>query len=310
MAKKSIRSRLPEEEPISQDELIDYDGRPTTAPISVTLTNKDDIDATTCLFPFAVKVDPSARFPKGLRYVPCGHCEDCMRRKRNQWFFRIKQEARSHLLNLFVTLTYDDDHLVYDDNGNPCVFKEEIRQFMRRLRKEIYPNKVRYYGISEYGPTTFRPHYHIVLFNWPVGYDQYSILLKTWGKGNNITVSILQDEQAMYVCRYHTDKGFTPYGFQPTFTFMSKQPGIGACYADDPDVRNYYLNDPERALSAPLEGGKRTSLGRYLRHRIYGKEFECPAPPDDGRDNLSRGERLRTYYAKKAKRRAKLNGKL
>lgn len=307
----SRRSRLPAVGPISPDELVDYDGAPIEAPSDLSLGGIKDIDSTTCLFPFAVKLEkPTALFPTGYRNVPCGHCEDCLRRKRNQWFFRIKQEAKSHILNLFVTLTYDDESLVYDGVGNPCVFKGEIQHFMRRLRKQLNPNKIRYFGISEYGPTTLRPHYHIILFGWPPGYDPYSILLDVWGRADNITVTVLQDAQIMYCCRYHTDKGFTPSGFQPTFTFMSKQPGIGACYADDPAIRRYHLADPQRALFGPLEDGKRTSLGRYLRNRIYGKEFECPKPEGVEPDPHTREDRLRSYYSKKAKRRAKLNGKI
>lgn len=289
-------------------ELVDYDGAPLGEPRRLTLTH--EIDATTCLFPFPVDVDVSASFPLGKRYVPCGHCEDCLRRRRNQWFFRIKQEAKSHLLNLFVTLTYSDENLCYDEKGNPCVFIEEIQLFLKRLRKKIEPNRIRYFGISEYGPQTNRPHYHIILFNWPYEYDSYSLLIDAWGCADNITISALCDEQIMYLSRYHTDKGFTPDGYAPTFTFMSRNPGIGHCYATDPDNIAYHLADPQRAIAAPLEDNRTTSLGRYLRNKIYGKDFECPRPDGYTDEPTPRDERYKRYYAKKAKRRAKLDGKI
>ncbi len=315
MAKKSTNSRLHVEELTwpgkkLSDSLVDYDGASLSEPRLISPLPNDQIDATTCLFPFAVKVDVSARFPKGERYVPCGHCEDCLRRNRNQWFFRIKQEAKLHLSNLFVTLTYDDKSLLWDGNGNPMVDKSEISIFMRKLRKKIAPHRIRYFGISEYGPKTFRPHYHIILFGWPVDHDAYSVILDVWNKAENITISQLNDEQIMYCCRYHTDKGFTPRDYQRTFTFMSKQPGIGACYADDPAVRSWHHADPQRALYGPLEAGGKTSLGRYLRNRIYGKDFECPPPKEQVKDLMTRDERYHLYYAKKSKRRAKLVGKV
>lgn len=290
---------------------IDYGGE-DISPLSsehIHTYRYDDIDSTVCLFPFEVKVPISSRFPTGKRQIPCGHCEDCKRRKRNEWFFRLKQEAKDYPLNLFVTLTYDDENVPLDTFGNMAVDKRDIQLFFKRLRKKLSPHKIRYYGISEYGPTTFRPHYHVIIFNWPVNFDAWSVLLNIWGKADNIVITPILDQQMMYVARYHTDKGFTPQYFEKTFTFMSRNPGIGASFASKDDVLEYYHADPERSTAGTLEDGKKTSLGRYLRKKIYGDDFETPRHYMPS-DNISKEERLINYYAKKAKRRAKLNGKI
>lgn len=318
MVTKSLTSVLPVEELISPANLVDYDGAPLEEPRFLSAFKSKNVDPTTCLFPFEVEVPKSPYFPYGKRYVPCGHCEDCLRRKRNGWFLRIKHEANSHLLNLFVTLTYDDDNLPFSDWPSstgvsavvPCVSRDHITNFFKRLRKAIAPDKVRYYGISEYGPQTFRPHYHFILFNWPPERDSLTHIIKAWGLAENITVTPLNDEQIMYCCRYHTDKGFTPQGYQKTFTFMSRNPGIGACYADDPSIQDWHSADEQRALYSLNEKGRKVGLPRYLRQRIYGKDFECPAPLEQPKDTMTRAQRYSLYYAKKAKRRAKLQGKI
>lgn len=47
------------------------------------------------------------------------------------------------------------------------VSKREIQTFLKRLRRKLSrftDEKVRYYAVSEYGPDTFRGHYHLLLF--------------------------------------------------------------------------------------------------------------------------------------------------
>lgn len=292
----------------------DYDGSPLYLEgerTSLSISSSGEIDDTTCLFPFEVKLtSPTAMHPTGFRRVPCGHCEDCKRRLRNQWMFRIKQEAKSHLLNYFITLTYDDDHILFDNLGNPSVHRPHIQSFFKVLRKLIYPSKIRYFGIAEYGPRTFRPHYHVIIFGWPSSFDLYSTIKRSWSHGQNITLTALIDAQIMYVCRYHTDKGFTPKNYEPTFTFMSRNPGIGFSYTQDPAVRSYYHADPNRAVSATLEGGKKTSLGRYLRTKLYGKDFECPSPEYTKQPLKPKSDRYIEYYQKKQSRKARRKGKI
>ena len=50
----------------------------------------------------------------------------------------------------------------------PLLYYPDLQRFIKRLRKhlnKLFPNeKVRYYAIGEYGTSSYRPHWHILLF--------------------------------------------------------------------------------------------------------------------------------------------------
>lgn len=68
-----------------------------------------------------------------------------------------------HEENCFLTLTYDEEHLP----ARGSLDRQAFPLFMKRLRKSIAPQKVRYFHAGEYGERYGRPHYHALLF----GYD-------------------------------------------------------------------------------------------------------------------------------------------
>ena len=140
-----------------------------------------------CLFPVVLTKESRVRGYDGssfTRMVPCGKCIDCLQKRRNDWVFRIKQELKVSSSAFFVTLTYNDENLPRDENDNPCVEIKDVQLFFKRLRKKIQPHKIRYFLTSEYGGTTYRPHYHFILFNFPhEKYDINKVLRETWKNG-------------------------------------------------------------------------------------------------------------------------------
>ena len=50
----------------------------------------------------------------------------------------------------------------------PLLYYPDLQRFIKRLRKQfskLFPNeKIRYYAIGEYGTSSYRPHWHILLF--------------------------------------------------------------------------------------------------------------------------------------------------
>lgn len=65
----------------------------------------------------------------------------------------------------------------------------DVQKFLKRLRKYLkkyYNETIRYYIVSEYGPRTFRPHYHAVIFfnSSHVFGDFGKILSQTWKNGH------------------------------------------------------------------------------------------------------------------------------
>lgn len=99
-----------------------------------------------------------SQFPDGL-WVPCGQCMSCRIMKREEWVLRIMHEAEYWKESIFVTLTYDDEHLP----TNESLVKKDLQDFFKRLRKNSN-KKLKYFACGEYGEETARPHYHAIIF--------------------------------------------------------------------------------------------------------------------------------------------------
>lgn len=98
-------------------------------------------------------------------FVPCGKCEECRERKRQDWTRRIVVENFLHDASSFITLTYDDKHLP----NPPKCSKFHVQKFLKRFRNVfrdygILVKDFKYFIVSEYGEKFGRPHYHGVLF--------------------------------------------------------------------------------------------------------------------------------------------------
>ena len=152
----------------------------------------------------------------------------CRINRRRIWSHRILLEAHNHENNSFLTLTYSDEQVPQGNSLQP----RDVQLFLKRLRKAISPQSVRYFVVGEYGDTTQRPHYHAALFG--VGQSHSGLVEETWGKGH-IMLGDLTLESANYIAGYVTKKmtsWFDPRlaGRHPEFSRMSLRPGIGADY--------------------------------------------------------------------------------
>lgn len=105
--------------------------------------------------------------------IPCGKCSGCKIDYSRQWANRCMLELEYHKSAYFVTLTYDDLHVPRTWYADPhtgealpayTLCKRDIQLFFKRLRKHFPDQKIRYFGCSEYGPKTQRPHYHFIIF--------------------------------------------------------------------------------------------------------------------------------------------------
>lgn len=98
--------------------------------------------------------------------VACGKCIECQMQKSREWAFRIMAECSLYEKNCFITLTYNDENLYYNDVGEPSVSRREVQLFMKSLRETLSPLKIRFFACGEYGKKFSRPHYHLIIFNW------------------------------------------------------------------------------------------------------------------------------------------------
>lgn len=168
--------------------------------------------------------------------VPCGHCEGCRIDKANDWATRITNEAEEwENRGIFVTLTYDNDHLPVTKNGLPTLRPKDMVDYKKRLRKfadkyekpfkewiNPYNAKqervIRTFECGEYGEKKGRPHYHQIIFNWEPsdlkfdriteeGFALYTskTMRKIWGHGH-VIIGRISYESASYVARYTLKK--------------------------------------------------------------------------------------------------------
>lgn len=134
----------------------------------------------------SIKIDTLS--PAGAKslFIPCGKCFDCRQSAKSQWIFRLRVEldalVKKNWKICFFTLTYNDAHLPFipaelfkgEPQTVPCFKKEDVRTFIKKLRKWLdrtYKAKrtkskddmPRFMICSEYGGLRNRPHYHGIL---------------------------------------------------------------------------------------------------------------------------------------------------
>lgn len=178
-----------------------------------------------CLYP-----QQKHRVIKGNRYTyqhACGACIACRVRRRYEWAARIQLEAALWPANLFVTLTYDDEHVPLTPECVQTLRKEDVPEFMRAMRYRA-DRRLRFYACGEYGSQTLRPHYHLVLFG--LGLEAIPWIEQSW-KNGFCSVAELTPTRAAYVARYTTKKMTSQDSFSdgraPEFGLMSRRPGVG-----------------------------------------------------------------------------------
>jgi hypothetical protein len=225
----------------------------------------------------------------GIAYG-CGRCLPCRIKKRSTWTHRILLEATQHKMSAFITLTYDEENL--PKNGS--LVKEHHTKFMKDLRSLIYPKKIRYFMVGEYGETTERPHYHYIIFGLPTCLrgrtdhrKEYCCqncdpIKKIWKKGS-VDLGELNSHSAQYIGGYVTKKMTNPKdkatqewlkGRVAEFSRQSLKPGIGAKAMETlaEDLNNEYGNKfIDQNLDVPttlIHGKRKLPLGRYLRQKL------------------------------------------
>lgn len=210
--------------------------------------------------------------PKDIQ-VPCGHCIGCRLDKSRAWADRMMLELDHSKTAVFVTLTYDNDHVpmsMINDDGVPyyTLDKRDVQLFLKRLRKHFDDKQIRYFLAGEYGET-FRPHYHAIIFGLdlvdfpdrvsfgcnPFGQCLYTspFLERLWSNGF-VSIANVSWQTCAYVARYVTKKLNGPdsivYDYRnccPPFSLMSRRPGIAGYFAvEHPDLlsdRLQYIDD-------------------------------------------------------------------
>ncbi len=104
--------------------------------------------------------------PNGQKvHVSCTQCVHCRITRQEAWVGRLSLESAAYTNITFTTLTYEKDPLELD--------YEDFQLFMKRLRKELSPETIRFAVCGEYGEKNCRGHWHAIIF----GLNPYR-----WGK--------------------------------------------------------------------------------------------------------------------------------
>lgn len=211
-------------------------------------------------------------------HVPCGKCEACAQKRKNEWTLRLLKEVENSSSCYFITLTYDDDNISYlklnESKLVPTVNKKDIQDFLKRLRYQIQPFKIRYFVVSEYGPKFYRPHYHMLLFNFPheLSNKLDKILKDSW-KNGFISVSPVTSGRISYVCSYCLDSSTLPEFLTKNFMLCSRKPGIGSSYLDNGRVISHHVNSiSDECVISDHGEVYRYKMPRYYRDRIFDDE--------------------------------------
>lgn len=208
--------------------------------------------------------------------VPCRRCPGCRLDYSRDWANRMLLEFQHTKKAVFVTLTYNNEHVPFSDSGFMTLSKRDCQLFMKRLRKYFSCTEIRFFLGGEYGPLHNRPHYHAILFGLSLAdmgnlavrdvnelgqpSFQSSVLDSIWTSGFS-TVSDVSFQTFAYCARYVLKKqrlkDYVRDGvelYTPEFSLMSRKPGLGAYYITNEflDGINCSVSDGHDVKTFPL----------------------------------------------------------
>lgn len=157
-----------------------------------------------------------------VKLVPinCNNCDQCRLNRSNEWVTRILCEYKTaENRGCKIDITYNKENV---PDGYVLNYADQ-QSWIKRLRQHLKRHDPEYKGFTyyiglEYGPTTGRPHAHIIIIGWEptdqifwklsnTGYPMYKseTIDMTWGKGF-CTIEPLTAETVSYATRYTNKK--------------------------------------------------------------------------------------------------------
>lgn len=229
--------------------------------------------------------------------VPCGKCNFCLKRNSDDWMQRLENEAKESDSAMFLGITYDEEHIHKVKGANntlqATLKKEDLQKYIKKLRwhndkfakerlgvssiKEArrLTKSIKYYAIGEYGSTTYRPHYHIIIFNLEDKFTQRKtkndLLDEIWekgqidkGHGNGIGGGIA------YCTRYLIKKETIKLGPNqaPQFAIISNE--IGEKYVEK--HKKWHIENLAYYQMKQIKGARvKLALAKYYKEKIFTK---------------------------------------
>ena len=267
-----------------------------------------------CLFPTSNLNFDSIAYKKGVREFECGSCPECLSKRSSRIMLRDVYEAKAHLYNCMITLTYDQyvrdakGHVIGERVVDKKVDVRDCQLFIKRLRQYVwrhYGIKIKYRLSAEYGKKTHRPHYHALIFGFSFPDARFykkskrgsiirkSVVLdKLWRHGI-CTVDCLSITPAVAkYCSKYTSKD---KGAEDTFSLCSNGIGLDELYKD---FNGLYYTVEGRRYPVPRQIWERYIMEQYSKYPTISR-FMSPKYVPINREDWEHTE----YYLSQVRRR-------
>lgn len=189
----------------------------------------------------------------------------------------------------FLTLTYDSDNVPLTASGFMTLCKRDLQLFFKSLRFAQFGRRksdIKYYACGEYGGKSYRPHYHLILFNADLTYlvgsrDAHFVdlgVLKLDGKvpykcsfwpHGHITVGTVTGASIGYTLKYMSKAKRIPLHHKDDrsreFSCMSK--GLGIHYLS-PSMVSWHKAALTDRMYCNIDG-KKIAMPRYYKDKLY-----------------------------------------
>lgn len=205
--------------------------------------------------------------------APCGQCTYCRIQRAAQWAVRLMHEyATSHSAS-FITLTYEDENLPLLEHQSmmyPTLEPAHTTKFIKKLRKTT-PNKLKYFLCGEYGAVGQRPHYHLIVFNYPIKSPAPRREISDIWRYGSTHIGTVTYESCRYVAGYIMKKWYGDERlslYYPSFPPFGRQSqGLGLRFAQK--------NEKQLLFNAGTTiQGQSIGLPRYYRNKLIGDDKE------------------------------------
>lgn len=180
----------------------------------------------------------------------------------------------------------EPQHNIYNTGFGFC-YKPDVQKFIKRLRIKLIRNygnvsksKIRYFIASEYGPVTYRPHYHGVIFcdDERIAQDLPRLIRESWSlcASERCDVQLVSGAAPQYVAKYVNGFACLPKVLTTKLTcpfhLASKNPALGSFKVDEKDIFDCFVNNHFERPSVDAKTGEVTYclfplkvLSRYFR---------------------------------------------
>lgn len=187
-------------------------------------------------------------------------------------------------------------------------YKPDIQKFIKRLRIKLvrkYGNvsssKIRYFVASEYGPVTYRPHYHGVLFcdDDRIAEDLPRLIYEAWAmcSPERCDVQLVSGAAPQYVAKYVNGFARLPKVLSTQLTrpfhLASKNPALGTFKINEKEIFDCFVNNN---FERPSVDAKTCELSYGLfPHKVLSRYFRKYTGYGEG--NIDYELRLYKKYA-------------